>query len=387
MFIRTLEKKLKVLFEKYPIVGVMGPRQSGKTTLVRNAFPHLDYVNLENLDLRQLAQEDPRGFLKRYNGVILDEVQNVPELFSYLQTISDVNDKPSQFVLTGSHNFLLFEKIAQSLAGRIALTTLLPLSYKELANPCDVFTAIQKGFYPRMHRYDISHNDFYSNYTSTYVERDVRQITNVTDLSLFQKFIKLCAGRIGQVINFTSLAMDCGISQPTAKKWMSILESSYLMYLVQPYHENFNKRLIKNPKLYFYDTGLACYLLGIEDPQQLEWHSMRGELFENLVFSETYKFFYAQGKQPPVFFWRNQSGVEIDMIIERAEGIIPVEVKSGQTVRNDFFNNLRYLEALTEIRESFLVYSGQDRLTFKNTQIIPWESLESSLETMELNTI
>ena len=378
MLSRALEEKAQALFKKYPIVGIMGPRQSGKTTFANMVFSDLAYVNLEDIDIREIATADPRGFLLQYSrGAIIDEVQNVPELFSYLQTISDERDCPSQFILIGSQNFLLHEKITQSLAGRIALTTLLPLSFYELkTNTFDVNELIQKGFYPRIYRYDISPNDFFPSYLTTYVERDIRQIINVSDLLLFQKFLKLCAGRIGQILNFSSLATECGISQPTAKRWLSLLVSSYVLFLPKPYHKNFNKRLVKSPKLYFYDTGLACHLLEISKKEQLSYHHMRGELFENFVIVEIIKSYYSKGKNPPIYFWRNQSGVEIDVIIDHAKSPLPIEIKSGQTIRQNFFKNLKYWQELTGIPSGILIYSGKEKLMYKGFHILPWKENE-----------
>ena len=284
MIERTLTSKMIALARKFQVITLTGPRQSGKTTLVRAAFPALPYTSLEEPDIRQFALTDPRGFLSNYpNGAILDEIQNVPELFSYIQGIVD-NNSEIQFILTGSSNFLLMEKISQTLAGRTAVLHLLPFSLKELEpSTWHYENLIFKGQYPRIYDRTLAPTDFYPSYIQTYVERDVRLVTNIGNTNSFIQFTRLCAGRIGQLLNYSSLANDAGISPNTAKAWLSILESSYILYRLQPYHRNFNKRLVKSPKLYFYDTGLACSLLGIRDEDQVSLHYLKGSLFENLI--------------------------------------------------------------------------------------------------------
>jgi predicted AAA+ superfamily ATPase len=356
------------------MVGIIGPRQSGKTTLAKDAFPQLPYVDLEAIHLREVAQNDPRGFLKSYpDGAIFDEIQNVPTLFSYLQVISDERRTVGQYVLTGSHNFLLLEKISQSLAGRIALTTLLPLSFQEL-NPQteSPFSVVFEGFYPSVHHRKIDPNDFYGNYLTSYVERDVRQIINLRDLATFQKFLKLCAGRVGQLLNLSSLANDCGISQPTARQWLSVLEASFIIFLLQPNHNNFSKRLIKSPKLYFHDTGLLCNLLGISDVKQLQSHYLWGEIFENFVISDIGKSFYNAGKSPPLSFWRSQSGIEIDLVVEMGGGLHALEIKSGQTMRRDFLKNLMLWKNLSPASSANLIYGGSEKFQQHGITIYPW---------------
>jgi predicted AAA+ superfamily ATPase len=374
MFQRKLKLKVQKLFEKFPMVAIVGPRQSGKTTLARDAFPTLSYVNLEAVHVREIAQNDPLGFLKSYaNGAIFDEIQNVPTLFSYLQVISDERGTAGQYVLTGSHHFLLLEKISQSLAGRIALTTLLPLALNEL-NPQikSPFLATFEGFYPGMHSGKIDPNDFFGNYLASYVERDVRQIINLRDLSTFQKFLRLCAGRAGQLLNLSSLANDCGISQPTIRQWLSVLEASFIVFLLQPNHNNFNKRLIKSPKLYFHDTGLLCNLLGISNASQLESHHLRGEIFENLIIGDIAKSFYNSGQLPPMSFWRNQSGIEIDLIVEKDGKTHAIEIKSGQTMRQDFLKNLIHWRELSPTSSLGLIYGGSEKFEQHGIGIHPW---------------
>ncbi|MDR2737931.1 MAG: ATP-binding protein [Puniceicoccales bacterium] len=366
--------KVQKLFEKFPMVGIVGPRQSGKTTLAKDAFPMLTYVNLEAIHVREIAQNDPQGFLKSYpNGAIFDEIQNVPTLFPYLQVISDERGTSGQYVLTGSHHFLLLEKISQSLAGRIALTTLLPLSLDEL-NPRteSPFPVAFEGFYPGMHSRKIEPNDFYGNYLTSYVERDVRQIMNLRDLAMFQKFLRLCAGRAGQLLNLSSLANDCGISQPTARQWLSVLEASFIVFLLQPNHSNFNKRLIKSPKLYFHDTGLLCNLLNISSANQLESHYLRGEIFENLVVGDIGKNFYNNGQLPTMSFWRDQRGVEIDLIVEKDGKTQAIGIKSGQTMHQDFLKNLIHWRELSPTSSLSLIYGGSEKFQQHGIGIHPW---------------
>ena len=310
MIHRDLGTKLIQLFSKFPAIAILGPRQSGKTTIAKEIFPHLKYLNLEDLSIRQHAKDDPKDFLESNSeGLIIDEIQNVPELLSYLQIYIDKQDKPSLYVLTGSHQILLNEKFSQSLAGRIAITTLLPFSYQEIKNQKQISNNIDQiifnGFYPRLFRYSITPEDFYPSYIQTYLEKDIRQLMNVSDLGLFQKFIKLCAGRIGQLLNLSSLANDCGISHVTARRWLSLLEMSFVVYLLKPHHKNFNKRLVKTPKIYFYDTGIACCLLEIRSPEQLTSHYAKGSLFENFILIECLKNRYNKGLLPDIFFQKS----------------------------------------------------------------------------------
>ena len=312
MIERTIKNKVQQLLQKYPVVTLTGPRQSGKSTLLRNTFADYDYVSLEDPDNRSFALDDPKGFLKSYpDKTIIDEAQKVPKLFSYIQTHTDTVGNTGMYILAGSQNFLLMEAIGQSLAGRTAVLKLLPLSVSELnvakVETDDIDTKIFKGAYPRLYDKDIMPNDFYPYYIQTYVERDVRQVKNIGDLSAFVKFIKLCAGRIGQVLNVSSLAGDCGISVSAANSWLSVLETGYVCFLLQPDFNNFTKRVVKSPKLYFYDTGLACSLLGITSAQQVATHYLKGGLFENLVISETIKKYYNQGIEPDLRYFRDSN--------------------------------------------------------------------------------
>ncbi len=396
MIPRTLSQKLRKLASQYPVVTITGPRQSGKTTLVRAEFPEYRYISLENLDYRQLALEDPRGFLRPLkSGVILDEVQRVPDLFSYIQTIVDENDQPGAFVLTGSQNFLLLERISQSLAGRTAILHLLPLSKRELfrqspLNPDDfpsvsvskaehpgVWEMLFKGFYPRIHDKNLDPTEWYAWYYQTYVERDVRSILNIGDLDAFVRFVRLCAGRNGQLVNFSTLAADAGISHSTAKRWLSILQAGFIIALLQSHHENFRKRLVKSPKLYFLDSGLLSFLLGIKSAEELQFHAMRGSVFESFVFSELYKMYAHVGQIPPVYFWRDAKGHEVDFIIERGNKRVIIDVKSGETINADYFKGLKYYQQLAgdKVDQSLLVYGGFEHFVRKEITILPWYML------------
>jgi len=382
MIKRTLTPKLTDLAQKFQVITLTGPRQSGKTTLVRAAFPSLAYVSLEEPDIRQIALTDPRGFLANYPaGAILDEIQNTPELFSYIQTIVD-NDRNVQFILTGSSNFLLMEKISQTLAGRTAILHLLPFSFSELANSAHAFdkyeTLIFNGQYPRIYDRDILPVDFYPSYIQTYVERDVRMMKNIGNINAFIQFIQLCAGRTGQLLNYSSLASDAGISPNTAKSWISILEASYILYRLQPYHKNFNKRLVKSPKLYFYDTGVACSLLGIREESQVNLHYLKGALFENLIINEFIKQSFHRGERRYPYFWQDSRGKEIDCLLVDGETILPVEIKSGKTMSNSYFENLGYWRKLADIPEDagYVVYGGEQSMRTSLGTFVSWRQLE-----------
>lgn len=382
MIERTLSDKLTALSQKFQVITLTGPRQSGKTTLVKAAFPSLPYVSLEEPDIRQIALTDPRGFLSNYNGgAILDEVQHTPELFSYIQSIVDSN-RNAQFVLTGSSNFLLMEKISQTLAGRTVILHLLPFSLTELKIGNYTFdqyeSLIFNGQYPRIYDRDLHPSDFYPSYIQTYVERDVRMIKNIGDINSFIQFIQLCAGRTGQLINYTSLANDAGISPNTAKAWISILETSYIVYRLQPYHKNFNKRLVKSPKLYFYDTGVACSLLGIRNENQVGTHFLKGALFENLIINEFIKYKFNRGQRRYPYFWQDSRGKEIDCLLVDGENITPIEIKSGKTISNSYFDNLKYWYQLTGMSEDhgYVVYGGEQSLQTSTGSFISWKHLK-----------
>lgn len=377
MYIRTLTDVVKKYTNLYPIVGITGPRQSGKTTLAKMLFNHLPYVSLENLDTRLYAQQDPRAFLQQYaDGAIFDEVQHVPDLLSYLQGIVDQDPRKGRYLLTGSQNFALAQHISQSLPGRIGMTTLLPLSLHELGGNPDINQAIFNGGYPGLHQLKMQPLDFYPSYIQTYLERDVRQLKQIEHLGKFQNFIKLCAGRIGQLVNLSSLAQDAGISQPTVRQWISLLEASYIAFTLQPFHQNFNKRLIKMPKLYFYDTGLACALLGLEKAEQLNTHYLRGALFENLMILEVLKGRLNQGLPPHIYFWRDKTGHEVDLIGEWGGVVHAMEIKIAGTVQADYFKNLQYFlelgkPATKEIIKGYLVYSGAQTGEWHTISTVP----------------
>ena len=386
MIARELTEKILSLSKSFPIVSVTGPRQAGKTTLLRSLFPEKPYVSLEEPDVRLLAQDDPRAFLRRYeNGAIFDEIQRVPDLFSYLQTMVDQAGKAGQFIISGSQSFLLHNKISQSLAGRVAILILLPFSLWEL-NRAQIKTnqldqLIFTGFYPRIYDKRIDPQDFYPSYIQTYIERDVRSLKNIQQLDSFTRFLKLCAGRIGQLLNLSSLANDCGISVSTARGWLSVLQASYVVHLLQPHFKNFNKRLVKMPKLYFYDTGLACNLLGLEHAEQLFHHYLRGELFENFVISELMKYQYNRGRRPNIYFWRDNKGVEIDCLIEKGERLIPIEIKSGMTPNTDYFRNLIKWNKFsnTDASSNFVIYAGEESIQLNQGWLISWSELPSRI--------
>jgi len=386
MIKRDLIKKLHSTAKTFPVAAIIGPRQSGKTTLAKMAFPHKPYVSMEDLDMREYALNDPRGFLSDYaKGAILDEIQRTPDLFSYLQTVVDAHNKPGTFILTGSQNFLLQENISQTLAGRIAILKLLPFSLNELNKTRFTFSdykeCLFKGFYPRIYDKRVSPRDWYPNYIQTYIERDLRLIKNITDLSTFQTFIKMCAARTGQLLNLSSLAIDCGITHNTAKSWISVLETSFIIFLLRPHYKNFNKRLIKMPKLYFYDPGLVCSLLGIDTKKQLLTHSLKGNIFESFILSEVLKNRYNKGSDSDIYFWRDKTGHEIDCIIEKSNKLIPVEIKSGKTLTKDQLKNLIYWNKLSKgnPKNSYIVYGGD--LTQKRScgNLISWKNINSFL--------
>lgn len=382
MIKRDLSAKLKALAGKFPVVSVVGPRQSGKTTLVKSLFAGWGYVSLEDLDQREFALKDPKGFLASHDkGAVIDEVQRAPQLFSYIQTVVDRNRKPGRFILTGSQNILLQENISQSLAGRTAILKLLPLSIGELSHTA--YRAEQsgeyifKGFYPRLYDKKIAPADWYPNYIQTYVERDVRLVKNISDLNTFQKFIRMCAGRIGQVLNLSSLGNECGITHNTARAWLSVLESSYIIFLLKPYHKNFNKRLVKMPKLYFYDTGLACSLLGIQSKSQLDTHYLKGSLFESLIISEIIKNRFNKGLEPNCYYWRDKTGHEIDCIAETPRKLLQIEIKSGRTIGEDFFDGIKYWNKLAakSDQNGYLIYNGDEDQQRTLAKVISWKNL------------
>ncbi len=377
---RDLEKHLVYMTTKYPVVTLTGPRQSGKSTLVRHAFPDKPYISCEDPDIRLFADQDPRGFLKTYPHAVIDEVQRVPGIFSYIQTLVDKTDDPGQFVLTGSSDFLLIEKITQSLAGRTAVLRLLPFSLNEI-HPIRMFEQYEdylfNGFYPRLHKMDIKPDDFYPGYIQTYIERDVRTIKNISNLAQFHLFLKMCAGRIGQLLNLSSLANDCGISHTTAKSWISVLEASYIIFRLSPHHENFSKRLVKMPKLYFYDPGVAAWLLGIQSVVQLQTHYSGGALFESMIISDMIKHRFNQGKPSNCYFWRDKNGNEVDCLVDTGQGLSPMEIKSGRTIVSDHFKGLEYFSKAAGNRalKPYLIYGGTENQHRTGAEVISWSRL------------
>jgi predicted AAA+ superfamily ATPase len=362
---RLIKKQMDVYLKKYPVLVLTGPRQSGKTTFLKEQFPNYTYVNLENPDLRNYAIKDPNGFLTEHSRyVILDEVQRVPHLFSYLQTKVDDDNITGQYILSGSQNFHLMRSITQSLAGRVGLFKLLPFDIQEMEQAGwlndDYAVNLQRGFYPGLYDRDIPSKVFYSNYIQTYVERDLSELIHVKDLKQFRNFISLCAARAGQLLNLNSLANECGISQPTAKSWISVLETSYIVYQLQPYYSNFNKRLTKSPKLYFYDTGLLCFLLKINDASSLKISRHKGNLFENYVINEYLKQNYHRNLILDFWFWRDAVGHEIDLIWQKSEKLNLVEIKATETVMPEMFRGLSYFEKFIPdlIQSKTLVHTG-----------------------------
>jgi uncharacterized protein len=365
MIKRTITHKVSELLEKFPIVAITGPRQSGKTTLSKMLKPNYKYVNLENLSDREFAKTDPTGFLETYkNGVIIDEIQNVPSLFSYLQVVTDERKINGEYIITGSQNFLMMEQISQSLAGRVALFTLLPFSIAELESTKykinDWESYAISGSYPRKIIQDINQIDYYENYIKTYVERDVRLLKNISNLDLFQKFIQLLAGRVGQLFNQSSLGNELDLDSKTINSWFTLLETSFLTFKLQPYHSNFNKVIIKTPKIYFHDTGLLCYLLGIRSKEDLELHFAKGNIFENLVVSEMYKNGINNTTRSKLYFWRDKSQNEVDLIIETGTRLDAIEIKSAKTINQNYFKGLNYFKNLKEDTHLHLIYGGNE---------------------------
>jgi predicted AAA+ superfamily ATPase len=381
---RKQATKLKQLAASFPIISLIGPRQAGKTTLAKLTFPDYTYVSLEDLDNRSYANSDPRGFLAQYSEkVIIDEAQRSPDLFSYMQTKVDEFDLPGQYILIGSAHLTLLEQLTQSLSGRAALMKLLPLSLAELVDikslKKNCIEQLFYGFYPRIYKHHIDPTDWYPSYIQTYLEKDVRTIINVRNLTTFKRFLSLCAGRHGQILDITELANDCGIARQTVSDWLSILEASFILYLLPSFHKNFNKRLIKSPKLYFYDSGLVCSLLRIENADQLRTHYLRGAIFEGFVITEIIKHRHNHGLEPHVYYWREKNKHEIDCIIEEANKLISIEIKSGETINNEFFKGLEYWQSLTGFtaEDSWLIYAGDKNQKRTYGNVLGWSALEN----------
>jgi hypothetical protein len=382
MIDRSIATHIRQLAAQFPVVSVTGPRQSGKTTLVKQLFPHFAYVNLEDIELRQLAEQDPKYFLQQFpGGLIVDEAQYVPALFSYIQLEADRRGRAGEFVLTGSQHFLFMEKITQSLAGRVAIFTLLPFSETELKNTAFQQPAIDdyllKGMYPRLYEAGIDPAFYYPNYIQSYIERDVRQLINIGDVGAFRTFLELSAGRIGQLYNQANIGNEADLDHKTVNRWFSILETSFIAFKLRPYFQNFNKRILKTPKLYFYDTGIVCALLGIRTTEQLKNHPIRGALFENWIVVEMLKKSLNKGIRPNMYYWRDQTGNEIDLLIDEGGSLYPMEIKSGMTYNTQFFKNIRFFNALSGNNpdNSYLLYAGTQHMQTKDGHIRGWAHL------------
>lgn len=383
-----LGAKLLSLAKQYPVVTLTGPRQSGKTTLVRICFKDKSYVSLEDPDMREFALSDPRGFLGQFkDGAVIDEVQRAPDLLSYIQGVVDSSKKSSMFILTGSQQFLLLDRVSQSLAGRTALLSLLPLSLQELRKnrltPENLDALLLSGGYPSIYDRGLNPWEWNANYVATYLERDVRSIKNIGDLSLFQRFLSLCAARSGHLLNYSEIGNACGITHNTVRSWISVLEASYIVFLTRPHHGNFSKRLVKTPKLYFHDTGLLCYLLGLRDRNALSLSPFRGHIFETLIMGEIVKHFMNRGDRPAISFWRDKTGNEIDCMIDFNNSIVPVEIKSGATILPDYFSGLAYWKKISGSHsKGYVVYGGDTGQKRSDAEVVPWMDMDSFLKTL-----
>ena len=384
---RDIHTHVKRLAKEYPVVTITGPRQSGKSTLVKLLFPKREYLNLELPDVRRLAKEDPEHFLARFpDGAVIDEIQNVPELLSYIQVLVDEKNKEGLYIITGSAQFELLEKVTQSLAGRTAIVRLLPFSMSELATISSSRPTIAhllfKGFYPRLHDKALHPTEAMGFYVNTYIERDVRQILNIKDLTLFERFIRLCAARTGQILNLSQLGNECGINHNTAKSWLSILEASYIVFRLPPHFNNFSKRLVKSPKIYFIDVGLASYLLGIENEKQLETHPLRGHLFETLVVADLLKQRFNKVRGSNLYYFRDNVGNEVDLLIDVAGKIIPLEIKVGATFSEDMLSGLKYYSKLNPnlFSKPLLVYGGKESFEYKDFSVRSYLDIANLLD-------
>lgn len=412
MFLRRDLEETARRFAKFPVVAILGPRQSGKTTLVKNVFSQHAYLNFENLDTRTFAKNDPNRFLLEFenpHGIIIDEFQHVPEFLSYIQIEADEKKRPGYFILTGSHPAYVYpgpqarqttadfgqgprnlmDSFTQSLAGRVGILTLLPFSINELMENNKLNTiddTMYKGGYPQLHSQNFTPQELLPSYIHSYIERDVRDLINVVDLSIFKKFMQLCAGRIGQSLNISDIATNCGIEQKVITRWISVLESSYILFLLKPYHKNFNKRVTKTPKLFFYDTGIACSLLNIRSPEDLALSSFRGHMFENMIIADFYKQYYNLGLEAPLYFWREQNGrTEVDCIIDMGINLKALEIKSGQTINSDFFDGLNKWTELSgsDRSHNYLIYAGQHEQTRTVAHVVGWKQAGTLVKKIE----
>lgn len=381
MIQRAASTKIKYLAKKFPAIGLLGPRQSGKTTLAKELFPKKPYISFENQDNILLATQDPRAFLNKYaKGAIFDEIQRVPHLLSYIQGVIDNQpEKVGLFIITGSQNLLLLDTVSQTLAGRIAFIHLLPFSFQELEASKFVTPNLNKlllyGGYPRLYDKKIKPLDFYPNYILTYVERDVRQIKNISNLSLFQRFLKVCASRVGQEVNYSSIGNDTGVDQKTIMSWFGILEASFIAFRLQPFFNNLGKRLTQMPKLYFYDTGLCCSLLEIETESHVNTHPLRGALFENLMILELLKARLNNGQRSNLYYWRDRTGNEIDVLLEQSSQVVPIEIKTASTFTIDYVKGIRYWRKINpQVKNAYIIYTGKSS-EFDGVQLIPWKEI------------
>ncbi len=384
MIKREIESELHNLSSQYPVITILGPRQSGKTTLAKTAFPDFVYCNLELPELRLLADNDPRALFSSFPPpVILDEIQRVPMLLSYIQNMVDESGRLGQFILTGSHQFLLNEAITQSLAGRTAILSLLPLSIYELLNAgydLDRDDFIYKGFLPRIYKDNLEPTKLYRNYYRTYIERDLRIVSNIRNLSHFEKFVRILAGRIGQLVNLHSISSEIGMSSTTLSEWLSVLEASFIVFRLSPYYENLGKRLVKSPKLYFTDVGLAAYLLGITEKQQVARDPLFGNLFENLVVVEALKTRLNRGLDPNLFFFRDNSMNEVDLVYKKGRTLVPVEIKAAMTFNDGLMKNISFFQKLTGVNEGCLIYGGELEIKKPGATIINYKNTHSVFE-------
>ena len=382
MIPRLATSTLTRLAKGFPVIALTGPRQSGKTTLAKHVFPNKTYVSLENPEELEFAQKDPKRFLARFKeGAILDEVQRCPSLLSWIQGLVDERSRMGDFVLTGSSQFELVAGITQSLAGRVGRVELLPLSIQELAQahqlPSQLNTCLLQGGYPSIYDRQVSPQDWFSNYIATYIERDVRQLIAVRDLTQFQRFVKMCAARSGQILNLAALGADCGLSASTAREWLSVLEASYLVTRIQPYYQNFGKRLVKTPKLYFLDVGLMAWLIGIRDTVTLDTHVSRGAMFETFVVGELIKRQYNQGQNADLYFWRDRAGNEIDLLLDTPQGLQAIEIKSGSTFASDWIKGFKVWKRNTQVNTLIprIIYGGTDSYDREGHQVMGWPDI------------
>lgn len=383
MIDRIISEKMVASAQKMPVIAVTGPRQSGKSTLIKQLFSNYHYVNLEDIEQRQFARQDPKGFLlKLGDNSIVDEVQYAPDLLSYIQLEVDRNQRAGQFIISGSQNLLLMESVSQSLAGRVAIFNLLPFALEELKSTEYALSSyedyIVKGFYPRIYDYDLNPTNWLLDYIQTYVERDLRQVINIDDLGAFQQFLAICAGRIGQLVNFSEIGNAIGITYKTIQKWMSVLQTSFIVHLLRPYHKNYSKRIVKTPKLYFYDTGLACALMNLKSTDDLDQHFAKGALFENFVINEVIKNHLNQQLRPKHYFWQAAGTHEIDLLLDQGTTLTSIEIKSGRTIQPRFFDSLRYFQSLSSVppENTYLVYGGQELQRRSVAQVLGWNDLE-----------